>query len=339
MGLVTVLLAVVLGAGLVAAGAQGEPAGEPPLRFFRIGTGSTAETHFPIGGLVANAISNPPGSRECDRGGSCGVPGLIAVAQSTQGALANVEALSQGRLDAALAQADIAYWAYHGGGVFEARPAIDTLRSIATLYTDSVHLVTRRESGIRNVRDLRGKRVSLGEKGSGTPAGAGLILKAFGLKDDDIKAENLRPAVAAEALSAGRIDALFLVDAPPVPAIAELARDKDLILVPIVGPEVDKLMATYPFVRKGAIAAGTYQSHGAETPTIEMAVMLLVPAQLDRDLAYAVTKALWHPSTQKLLREGQPRGEMIRLDATADKLGIPLHPGAEAYYFDAGLVH
>ncbi|MFA6021986.1 MAG: TAXI family TRAP transporter solute-binding subunit, partial [Rhodospirillales bacterium] len=106
--------AAVLAVAVVAQG-QGT-AGAQELRFFQLGTGPTGETRFPVGGLIANAISNPPGSRECEKGGSCGVPGLVAVAKSTNGSIANVEAIGQKRLDAALVHADIAYWAYHGTG-------------------------------------------------------------------------------------------------------------------------------------------------------------------------------------------------------------------------------
>src|SRR5690348_13236880 len=109
---------------------------ENALRYFRIGTGATGGTYYPIGTTPANAISNPPGSRPCDRGGACGVPGLIATAQTTQGSVQNLEELMAGRFDAALCQADIAYWAFRGEGIYHGRKPFDTLRLIATLYPE-----------------------------------------------------------------------------------------------------------------------------------------------------------------------------------------------------------
>ena len=142
------------------------------MTFFRIGTGSTGGTYFPIGGLIANAISNPPGARPCDRGGSCGPMGLIAVAQSTDGSIANVEAIRAGRLESGLAQADIAYWAYKGLRVFKGKgKQVEKLRAIANLYPEAVHVVVRRDAKIAKIADLRGKRVSLGPRDSGDPRG------------------------------------------------------------------------------------------------------------------------------------------------------------------------
>ena len=118
--------------------AVGAPLLAQDVRFFRIGTGATSGTYFSIGGLIANVISNPPGSRACDRGGSCGVPGLIAVAQSTQGSVENVKAIIDGQLESALAQADVAYWAYHGTGMFREQGPSRGLRAIAHLLLSPV---------------------------------------------------------------------------------------------------------------------------------------------------------------------------------------------------------
>lgn len=309
------------------------------IRFFRIGTGATGETHFPLGGLIANAISNPPGSRECAKGGSCGVPGLIAVAVSTHGAVANIQALGEGRLDAALAQADIAYWAFHGTGIYKGKGAVENLRAIAMLYPDSIHLVARRDAGISGIKDLKGKRVSLGEKGSGTLVEASIILEAHGVKAAQLKPFHLRSGAAADALAAGEIDAFFVTDAGPVPAVADLARKLEIDLVPIEGPQAEKLRATYPFFLPGSIAAGTYRGQETAVATLNVGVVLLVRAEVDAELVYGITRALWHPSTQKLLTQGHPRGNLIRLEAATERMGIQLHAGAASYYFDAGLVN
>ena len=139
------------------------------MAFFRIGTGGTAGTYYPIGGLLANAISNPPGSRPCDKGGSCGVPGLIASALSANGSVANINAIAGGTLESGFSQSDVATWAYTGTGIWEGKPAVEKLRAIANLYPESIHLVVSADSGISSVSDLKGKRVSMDEPGFGDP--------------------------------------------------------------------------------------------------------------------------------------------------------------------------
>jgi TRAP transporter TAXI family solute receptor len=310
------------------------------IRFFQIGTGPTGETRFAFGGLIANAISNPPGSRECDKGGSCGVPGLVAVAKSTGGAIGNIDAIAAKRLDAALVQGDIAYWAYHGTGIYKGKGAVQNLRAIAMLYPESLHLVARKDARITSVKDLKGKRVSLGDKDSGELVHGQLLLAAYGLKENQIKQSFLKPGPAADAIAAGQLDAMLVVDGMPVPIISELSQRADIVLVPLAGAEVDKMRATYPFFSASVIPADTYRGETTDVKTLDVGVVLVTGAERPNDLIYGVTRALWHPSTQKLLTESHPRGKLVNLSAAGlDKLGIQLHGGASAYYFDAGVTH
>jgi TRAP transporter TAXI family solute receptor len=314
-------------------------AGAQDIRFFQIGTGPTGETRFAIGGLIANAISNPPGSRECDKGGSCGVPGMVAVAKSTGGALANVEAIGAKRLDAALVQADIAYWAYHGTGLYKDKGAVQNLRAIAMLYPESLHLVARKDAHIASVRDLKGKRVSFGDKDSAEQVHGRLLLAAFAMQENQLKTTPMKPAAAADAMVAGKLDAMLVVDGYPVPILADLAQRLDIVLVPLAGPEIDKMRAKYPFLTASAIPADAYKGIESEVKTLDLGVMLITGAAQPDQLIYGVTRALWHPSTQKLLAENHPRGKLVQLSASAlERTGIQLHGGASAYYFDAGVI-
>ena len=162
------------------------------LTFFTIGTGGTAYTYYPIGGVIANAISKPPGSRECDDGGSCGVEGLIASAVSSRGSVDNINAIISGLRDSGFAQSDVAYWAYTGTGTMEGSAPATDLRTIAALFDEHIHLVAMADSGINSVADLAGKRVSLDEPGSGTYVDALLIMEANGLTVDDLTPEALK---------------------------------------------------------------------------------------------------------------------------------------------------
>ncbi len=205
------------------------------INFFRIGTGAIGGTYFAIGGMLASAISNPPGSRPCDQGGACGVPGLVAVAQSTQGSVENVEAIADGRIESALVQADVAYWAYHGTGMFRDRGALSNLRAVANLFPSTIHIVVRRDSFIGGVSDLGGRRVSLGEEGSGTLVDARTILAGYGISEAVIEPFYLRPGPASDRLFDGDIDAFFMVGGVPVGTIVDLAARLPIRLLPITG--------------------------------------------------------------------------------------------------------
>jgi TRAP transporter TAXI family solute receptor len=325
-----------LGAGGLLAGARAQ--GMPDMQFFRIGTGSTGGTYFPIGSLLASAISNPPGSRGCERGGSCGVPGLIAVAQSTEGSVANVEGIAAGFLESALCQADVAYWAYNGEETFEGREPVRDLRAIANLYPEAMQLVVRVDSGIRSVRDLEGKRISLDREGSGTLVDAKLVLAAYGLTPDDLDAAYLSSGAAVEGVRSGELDGLFLVAGTPTAAIADLAETTAIQLVPVAGEEAEAIEKAWPFFSHTTVDSGIYRNV-IGVRTLSVGAQWLVSAQVDAELVRGITSALWHANTRALLDGGHPKGSLIRLDTALNGLGVPLHPGALAFYEEQGITY
>jgi TRAP transporter TAXI family solute receptor len=306
--------------------------------FFRIGTAGTAGTYFSIGGIIASAISSPPGSPNCQRGGTCGVPGLIAVAQATQGSVENVELISKNQLESALVQADVASWAYNGTGIFKTRGAIPTLRAIGALFPESVHLVVPRDSPIKTLRDLKGKRVGIGEKESGTVADVRILLDQVGLSERDIKPDYSRLADAATGIRENTLDAFFLVGGYPIPAITDLASTTPLRLVPIGDETFDKLKKRYPFFSRVDIPAGTYQGVDEDTQTAGVNALWVVSAEVPEPLVYAITKSLWGEATRHILTVRHPMGQRIAAEHALEGLDIPLHPGAERYYREAGLM-
>jgi len=310
---------------------------EETPQILRIGSASTAGTYFPIAGLIATAISSPPGSRLCASGGSCGVPGLIAVAQSTEGSAYNVRAVQDGTLDTAFSQADVAWWAFRGQGPFADQPPMDKLRTITSLYPEYMHLMVRGGSGIRRIQDLKGKRISIDREGSGTQIEARLILEAFGLSEANVDLRSLSPEIAIEQIRHGEIDGFFLCAAAGTLSLVDLARSMAVSLVPIVGPEIEPLLERYPFIRSGIIDPGTYPLvPGAAT--IRVWAQWLVSADIEDELVEAITAALWHPNTQKILAAGHPEGRAISLETALEGLAVPLHPGAAAYYRSIGLL-
>lgn len=306
-------------------------------RFFRIGTAATGGSFFEIGGLVAGAISSPADGPVCDRGGSCGVRGLVAVALATPGSVENLRMINSGQIESGFAQADLAGWAYTGVNLFTEAGSLRRLRAIASLFPEAAHLVVRDESTIRSLADLAGKTVSIGEAGSGSAADAAVIFAAAGLDGKNVTRKNSRPGPAAEELKAGTLDALFLVGGYPVPAIRDLAAAVPVRLVPIEGQVVDALKKDFSFYSLTEIPAGSYPGVDTATPSLGFAALWLVNTDIDPDLVYAITKSLWHPATVRLFGALDPIGKRIRPERALDGLSVPLHPGAVRFYRESGM--
>jgi len=330
-------LAQLTAAAAFAVGAWASSAAAQDLKFFTIGTGGTAFTYYPVGGVIANAISKPPGSRECGKGGSCGVDGLIASAVSSRGSVDNVNAIISGLRNSGFAQSDVAYWAYTGTGTMEGKEPATDLRTIAALFEEHIHLVALADSDIKSVADLKGKRVSLDEPGSGTYVDAKLILEANGLSPDDLTAEGLKGNAASEALRNGKIDAFFVVAGYPTGSLVELASAADIKLVPIDGKGADALVEKYGFFAAGEIPEGTYEGVDAVN-TVAVGAQWFTNAKEDDDLIYGITKALWNKESRKLLDVGHAKGKTITSDTALNGVGVPLHPGAEKFYKEVGLI-
>jgi hypothetical protein len=318
-----------LGAGLAVA---------QPMKFFRIASGAAGGTYFPMAGIIANAVSNPPGSRPCDKGGSCGVPGLVAIGQSANGSVANANAIQAGTVESGFVQSDVAYWAYTGTGVFEGKPPMKKLRVMANLFPEHIHVVVRGDAPFRTVGDLRGKRLGIGLQASGAKVGAVLILEAHGFKENvDYVAEYLNSQQSIERIRDGQLDAMLTVTGYPQAAVAELASTVGARLIPISAEARRKVRQAAPFYADGVIPAGTYKGVDTDTETVVVGAQWLVSADADDTLVYEITKALWNDNSRRLLDTGHAKGKAVRLDTALHAIGIPLHPGAARFYREKGM--
>ena len=309
----------------------------PEARFFRIGTAATGGSFFEIGGVVAGAISGPTGGPACGHGGSCGVPGLVAVAQATPGSIENLRMINNGQIESGFAQADLAGWAYHGIKLFNEAGPQRQLRAIASLFPEAAHLVVRADSPIHKLADLKGKRVSLGEQGSGTSADAAVFLSTAGFREKDLTRKFLRPGPAAEELKSGEIDAFFLVGGYPIPAIRDLASTIPIRLVGFEDPLFDRLKKDFAFYHRAVIPGGLYPGIDGDTVTLGFYALWLANAETDADLVYAITQSLWNQGTRQLLDGLDPIGKGIQLSNALNGLSVPLHEGATRFYQEQGL--
>jgi TRAP transporter TAXI family solute receptor len=311
------LRALLLSALAIAGSAQAQ-------QFFRIGTGGTAGTYYPVGGMIANAVSQPGK--------------IVVTAQASNGSVANVSGIAGGALESGFSQADVATWAQKGTGLYEGKPNVPGLRLIANLYPESVHIVTRKGSGIRTVADLKGKRVALDEPGSGTLVNARVILAAYGVKESDIKPEYIKPNQAGDKMKDGSLDAFFFTGGAPAGAIAELASGGTGIeLIPIDGAAAEALQKQSPFFTPDVIPADTYKGVGA-VKTLAVGAQWVTSDKADANTVYEIVKALYGEAAQKMLAAGHAKGKWITKENAVKGAGIPFHPGAERFYKEAGLL-
>ena len=305
------------------------------IKFIRIGTGPIGGTYFPVGGSIASVISGPPGSMPCNLGGSCGVPGLIAAAVSTEGSLNNVQEMAKEMLDLALCQSNIAHDAYTGTGLYTGR-AVKSIRVIANLFPETIHVVVRRDSGIKSIGELKGKRVSVGEENSGTLATAKVVLQGHGLMLKDLKPFYANVARSADMLPSDKIDAFFMVGGQPMAAVVHSAERVPISLVPIAARDADRIVASQPFFSRTIIPANTYSGVPA-TETLGVSAQLIASAEMHEDLAYAITRALWDLRNRRVLDGASPSGGKIQLRSALDEVAVPLHPGARRFYLENGM--
>lgn len=327
-------------ATLMAGALLAGPALAQDMTFFRIGTGGAGGTYFPIGGIIANAISNPPGSRACDEGGNCGVPGLVAMAQSTNASAHNVNAVQAGQMEAGLTGAATLHFAYKGVGVFEGNQKPD-VRVIANLFPEDLHLVLPKGAKLNGLADLKGKRVGIAQAGSGTQIAVELILAAHGITRDDIEEAELNNTQSAERLADGQIDAYFYAAGTPVAAMIQLDNTKGMELYDWTEEELVTGNTAVPYYIKSQIPAGTYPGVDYDVDTLAVSGMLITNANQPEELIYEITKALWSSTARKLLDNGHPKGKAITVETAlegVDGIGVPLHPGAEKYYREIGML-
>lgn len=327
-----IILAVIVLVGfLISQGADSQNRADPlSPRFFQIGTGQAGGTYFSIGGVIASALSAPVGAPACEKGGSCGVPGLIAVTQTSEGSVANIRALAAGTIDGALVQADVAWRYARGRNLPAGEAAVPELRAVGRLFTETVHVVVRADSPVRTVVDLTGARVAVGAMGSGTRGIAQMLLDAHDMQRGALEVITASTEQAADWLLSGEIDAFVQVSGAPDRIIADLAERMPIRLLPVTEQEA-AVLGELPFFTQEVVPADLY---GLAEPirTVGVGALLVVSDRADRELVSAITGALWHPRNLDLVREEHPKGAEMSLFNALLGLGIPLHEGAVDRY-------
>lgn len=296
-------------------------------KFITIGTGGVTGVYYPTGGAICRLVNR---GRK-DHGIRCSV-------ESTGGSVYNINALREGGLDLAVAQSDWQYHAYNGTSIFADQGAFQDLRSLFSLHTEAFTVIVRADSGINTFDDLPGKRVNIGNPGSGNRATMEVLMKAKGWNKETFKvASELRGSEQPQALCDNKIDAMIYNAGHPNGAVQEVATSCDVRIVPVTGKEVDGLVNNSPYYAYATIPGGMYAGNPNDIKTFGVKATFITTSKLDEQIVYQVVKAVFdnfdnfktlHPvfinlDPKKLINEGN---------------AAPLHKGAEKYFKERGLL-
>ena len=262
---------------------------------------------------------------------------LRATVESSGASVANAQLIGTGDADFALLQNDIAFYAYNGVtlSAFKDKP-IKNMGAVFTIYPELVHAVATKASGIKSVKELKGKKVVLGPHGSGTEANALQILEAYGLKESDLgRAERIDAAVAADQLKDGRVDAAFFTTGLGSAVILDTFIGGKVALVPLAGEEAQALIKRFPFYTSVKVPANTYKDQ-AEASTVAVMAMMVARSDLPEDLVYRFTKAIFDDLKQ--FHAAHSAAQNLTLETALNGNPIPLHPGAAKFYKEKGIL-
>jgi hypothetical protein len=299
-------------------------------KFFAITTGGTGGTYYPLGGLLAQALTER-------------VPDVVVTGQAGNASVANCNLIRAHQIESAFVQNNVAFSAYEGKDQFAGKP-VKNLRGIASLYPETIQIVARAGSGIKSMKDIKGKKLIPGDRGSGTEVDTLNVLAAHGLTYKDFAGVDwLGFSGAAQRLQDKQADITFTTAGWPTAAITELAMSTNIVLVPIEEAMINKITKTHAFYSKVVIPKGTYKGMNSDVATITTMAQWVVDAQVPDELVYSLTKALWEKgkdglSGADIMAKVHAKGKDVQLKTALSGMAIPLHPGAEKYYREKGLV-
>ena len=294
-------------------------------QFISIGTGGVTGVYYPTGGAICRLVNK--GRKE---------HGIRCSAESTGGSIYNINTVRAGELEFGVAQSDWQHHAYNGTSTFEEQGKFEDLRAVFSVHPEPVTLIARGGSGIESFEDLKGKRVNVGNPGSGQRATTEVIMEAYGMTMGDLAvAAELKGSEMSQALCDDKIDVMIYTVGHPAAAITEVSNTCDVDFVDVTGPVIDKLVEENPFYRVATIPAGMYKGLEEDATTFGVGATFISSAEVPAEVVTVVTKAVFdnfedfkklHPAFTDLVEE-----EMI-----SDGLSAPLHDGAAAYYKERG---
>jgi len=311
--------AVALSVGLTGISAEAD-------EFISIGTGGVTGVYYPTGGAICRLVNRDRKEH-----------GIRCAVESTGGSVYNINTIKAGELEFGVAQSDWQFHAFHGTSKFADNP-FPGVRAVFSVHPEPFTLLVRADSGIESFEGLKGKRVNVGNPGSGQRATMEVVMEAFGITMDDFAlATEYKGSEMAKQICDGNIDAMIYTIGHPAAAIKEATTTCDVNLVSVVGEPIDKLVAENPYYRVATIPAGMYAGNDEDTTTFGVGATFVTSDQVPEDTVYVVAKAVMqniddfrglHPAFANL-----DPAQMV-----TDGLSAPLHPGAEKAYKELGLI-
>jgi hypothetical protein len=317
--------ALALAAGAYAVAPAG-PAQAQEQEFISIGTGGVTGVYYPAGGAICRMVNR----NRKEHGIRCSV-------ESTGGSVYNVNTIRAGELEFGVAQSDVQYNAYNGEGQFADQGAFEALRSVFSLHPEPFTVVARADSGIETFEDLKGKRVNIGNPGSGQRNTMEVVMDAMGWSMDDFSlASELKASEQSQALCDNQIDAMVYVVGHPNGSIQEATTACDSVLVEVDNEAIQKLVEANPYYRMATIPGGMYRGNDEDTTTFGVGATLVTSTDVSDEAVYQVTKAVFE--NFDAFTELHPAFAVLEKDTMAtDSLSAPLHEGAKTYYDEAGI--
>lgn len=313
-----IILVLALAAGAVAGcGNGGRQAATP--RHLILATGRAGGTYYPYGTAIAKVFNSK-------------IANMDVIVQETGASVENLRLVSKGEADLAIVQSDMLDYAFAGREMFKDK--LPNIRAVAILYPEIIQVVVRADSDIRSFADIKGKRFGVGAPGSGTEANFRQLLEVHGFDYKAMSPGYFSFAEGADQLRDGLVDGFIVNAGIPNPAIADLGADIRIIGFP--DEVIAKVMGKYPFFTVYTIPPHTYRGQNEPVKTLAVQATLIANADLGDEIVYNITKTLFE-YREELARE-HPKGRELSLESAVKGLSAPLHPGAERYYREKGLI-
>ena len=294
-------------------------------QFVSIGTGGVTGVYYPTGGAICRLVNKDRKSH-----------GIRCFAESTGGSVYNINTVRAGELEFGVAQSDWQHHAYRGTSKFADKGKFKDLRAVFSVHPEPFTLIARKGADVSSFGDLMGKKVNVGNPGSGQRATMEVVMEAFSMKMSHFSlAAELKGSEMAQAICDGKIDAMIYTVGHPAAAVTEAATSCDVELVSVIGAPIDRLISDNSFYRVATVPGGMYAGSPNDTITFGVGATVITSADVPEKVVYTVVKAVFdnfadfkklHPAFRNLKEE-----EMI-----SDGLSAPIHPGAAMYYRERG---
>lgn len=304
-------MAVVMALGLCACGGS----------TLNMATGGTSGTYYGFSGVVANVLNEKVGDT------------LNITVEASGASAANIDLIDTGADQLAIVQNDVMYYAYSGTDMYDGKDPLESYSAVMSCYPEYVQIIASKD--ITSIEDLKGKKVSVGDAGSGVEFNARQILAAYGIDiENDIEKNNQGFADSADSLKNGTIDAAFVVAGYPTTAVSELASTYDFNILPIDQEHADALMNDYGFYTYGVIPGGTYSCVAEDVPAVAVMATIIARNDVEEDVIYTLVKGIF--DNQDAITEGHAKGAELSVETAVSGIDIPFHPGAVKYFTEVG---